>query len=164
MKSFESTPSPYSLFYNPDTDQWSTIWPSISKLEDDCFPGKGLGEEYLQGVFEDPNNLIVLLKSGSEIIGFSCGIPDKENPDTLYIETTEITPSQQSKGLVSQLMTKLEDEARRRGFLFITRDAEIANGYADKIVKNYSDRIIESHDHESEYSMGGMQRFFKIAL
>lgn len=46
----------------------------------------------------------------------------------------------------------------------MTGDAEVLNGYADKIVKNYGDRILESHEHESEYSMGGIQRFFKIAL
>jgi hypothetical protein len=55
----------------------------------------------------------------------------------------------------------LEREARRRGHHFITRDAAIANGYADAIDRAYRGRILERRDHPSEY---GPQRYFKIAL
>lgn len=164
MENFESAPKVLVEFYNTAAENWDEIWPAISKLEDECFPGKGLGEEYLKDIFTNEANIIVLLKQGSEIIGFTCGIPDENVADAIYIETTEITPTEQGKGHVVAVMDLLENECRNRGYKFITRDAEISNGYADKIAKNYGDRILESHDHESEYSMGGMQRFFKIAL
>jgi hypothetical protein len=153
-----------SELYNPSASNWDELWPSISKLEEECFPGKGLGEDHLKGIFESDTSIVLLLKKGSDIIGFSCGIPDENVADAIYIETTEITPSQQDKGYVVKMMNQLEGEARQRGYKFITRDSEIANGYADKISKNYGDRALETEDHESEYSMGRMQRFFKIAL
>jgi hypothetical protein len=164
MNPFESEPKVVTELYNASETSWDEIWPTISKLEDECFPGKGLGEEHLKDIFTNKDSIVVLLKQGSGIIGFTCGVPDEDDAEAMYIETTEITPSEQGKGHVVHMMSLLEQECRNRGYKFITRDAEVANGYADKITKNYAGRIIESHDHESEYSMGGMQRFFKIRL
>lgn len=164
MNNPESEPRVLTELYNADENEWDEIWPSIERLEDECFPGKGLGEKYLKYVFGDKNNIVVLVRRGRKIIGFTCGIPDTNVADAIYIDTTEITPSEQGQKHVVRLMELLEDEARRRNYKFLTRDAEVLNGYADKIVKNYGDRIIESHDHESEHSMGGVQRFFKIIL
>jgi len=164
VENFESEPKVMAELYNAAESSWDEIWPAISKLEDECFPGKGLGEEYLKEIFANEANIIVLLKLGNEIVGFACGIPDENVAEAVYIETTEITPTEQGKGSVVKLMNLLEDECRKRGYKYITRDTEVLNGYADKIVKNYGDRILESYDHESEYSMGGIQRFFKIVL
>jgi len=164
MESFELEPKVHAEFYNPRDDVWEEIWPAVSKIEDECFPGKGLGEAYLREIFENEKSVVVLLKQGKEVIGFTCGIPDERGEGAVYIETTEITPVQQGRGYVTKLMNLLEQESRRRGYKFLTRDAEIANGYADKIAKNYEGRILESHEHESEDSMGGRQMFFKIAL
>lgn len=50
--------------YNAAESSWDEIWPAISKLEDECFPGKGLGEEYLKEIFANEANIIVLLKLG----------------------------------------------------------------------------------------------------
>ncbi len=164
MEHFESTPSIYPELYKPTDYEWQTIWSAVSKLEDECFPGKSFGEEYFKELFQNPNNIVVILKFGDTIIGFTCGVPDEADKSTLYIETTEITPSEQKRGYVIKLMDMLEKEARTRGFEFITRDAEVLNEYADKISKNYAGRIIETYDHDSEYSMGGKQRFFRIKL
>jgi hypothetical protein len=108
MKEFESMPSVSSELYDPSSNNWDELWPSISKLEDECFPGKGLGEDHLKGIFESDTSIVVILKNGSEIIGFSCGIPDENVADAIYIETTEITPSQQEKGYVVKMMNLLE--------------------------------------------------------
>lgn len=164
MESLESGPRILVELYNASEDSWDEVWPAISKLEDECFPGKGLGEEYLKEIFADEVNIIVLLKQGKEIVGFTCGIPDENVADAIYIDTTEITPTEQGKKHVVSLMSRLEDEARNRGYKYLTRDAEVLNGYADKIARTYGDKVLESHDHESEYSMGGLQRFFKIEL
>lgn len=164
MENFESGPKVMVELYNASESNWDEIWPAISRLEDECFSEKGLGEEYLKEIFANEANIIILLKLNKEIVGFTCAIPDVNDAESAYIETTEITPTEQGKGYVVELMRLLEDECRNRGYKYITRDAEVLNGYADKIVKNYGDRILESHDHESKYSMGGVQRFFKIVL
>ena len=164
MNNPESEPKILTELYNADENEWDEIWPSIERIEDECFPDKGLGEEYLKEVFGDKNNIVVLVRRDKQIIGFTCGIPDTTVADAIYIDTTEITSSEQGQKHVVKLMEQLEGESRRRNYKFLTRDAEIANGYADKIEKNYGNRILESHDHESEFSNGEMQRFFKITL
>jgi len=164
METIESEPQVFAELYNAVENNWDEIWPTISKIEDECFPGKGLGEEYLKEIFSGEENIVILLKYGKRIVGFTCGIPDAEVVDAIYIDTTEITLEEQGKGSVVKLMDLLEGESRLRGYKYITRDAEVLNGYADKIAKNYGDRVLESHEHPSEYSMGGVQRFFKIAL
>ncbi len=164
MESLESEPKISVELYNASENDWDEIWPAISKLEDECFPGKGLGEEYLKGIFANEASIIVLLKQGKRIVGFTCGIPDENVAEAIYIDTTEITPTEQGKRHIVSLMCQLEDESRNRGYKYLTRDAEVLNGYADKIAKTYGDKVLESHDHESEYSMGGLQRFFKIEL
>lgn len=164
MESLEPEPKVLAELYSASEVNWNEIWPAISKLENECFPGKAFGEEYLKKIFANEANIVILLRRGKVIMGFTCGIPDENVADAAYIDTTAITPTEQGKGFVAKLMNLLEAECRKKGYKYITRDAEVLNGYADKIKKNYKDRILESHDHKSEYSMGGIQRFFKIAL
>ncbi|PIR82958.1 hypothetical protein COU19_03035 [Candidatus Kaiserbacteria bacterium CG10_big_fil_rev_8_21_14_0_10_56_12] len=59
------------------------------------------------------------------------------------------------------MMKLLEDTARSRGYTFVTRDARVGNGYADKIAQNYRERIVESHEKTTAF---GPQRYFKIRL
>ncbi|OLC54257.1 MAG: hypothetical protein AUH85_12160 [Chloroflexi bacterium 13_1_40CM_4_68_4] len=66
-----------------------------------------------------------------------------------------------SKARVALLGRALEREANRRGYRYLTRDAAIANGYADAIERAYLGRVLERRDHPSPY---GRQRYLKIAL
>ena len=63
---------------------------------------------------------------------------------TAYIMETIITPTEQSKKYVGILMKKLEKELRELGYLYLARSAAINNGYADKILHFYNDRILGS--------------------
>lgn len=97
MESIESEPNVIAELYNAAETNWDEIWPAISKLEDECFPGKGLGEDYLKEIFASEANIIIILKKGKEIAGFTCGIPDEKVAEAVYIETTEISPTEQGK-------------------------------------------------------------------
>jgi ribosomal protein S18 acetylase RimI-like enzyme len=157
----ERTPGAVTELFNPSTHTWADIREDILQLEDECFPGQGIPEEELESTFDDPHNIIVLLRKGAKIVGFSAAIPDESVQGAVYIETTEIHPDEQGKGYVASIMNVLENEARTRGYTFLTRNAAVGNGYADKIQKNYGERISQTYENDSEY---GPQRYFKIKL
>jgi hypothetical protein len=158
----ECAPGPTVALFDPSQESWQSVRQDIMNLEEICFPGKGLGEDYLKEKFEDPNSVIVLLKRGEKVLGFSYGTPDENDKSALYIDTTEILPEEQGQGYVVSLVSLLEDEARKRGYAFLTRNAAVENGYADKVAKSYGDRIVETKpDNDSEW---GRQRYFKIVL
>lgn len=156
----ESEPGAKAEVFDPSIG-WETVREDVLALEQACFGDKSFPESDLQSHFENPEHIAVLLRKKDRIIGFTCGIPDEEVEGALYIETTDILPEEQGQRHVVSLMNTLEDEARRRGYRFITRNAAISNGYADKVQKNYAARIVESYENDSEW---GPQRYFKIAL
>ncbi len=159
--SYEPTPEVSVTFFDPSFQTWETVEKEILELEELCFPGKSFETEYLKKNFENAENIVLLLKKGEKIVGFTYTIPDESVPDAAYIDTTEIQPDEQGKGYVAKLMDILEHEARKRGYKFLTRHAATGNGYADKIAKNYAERIVGTYEQESEY---GHQRYFKIQI
>ena len=67
---------------------------------------------------------------------------------------------------MAPLLDKLDEELSRRGYMFIERDAADDKGsegteenYADKLRKNYRERIVAEESHDSEY---GPQVFFRM--
>jgi hypothetical protein len=58
-------------------------------------------------------------------------------------------------------MQKLEEELRAKGVKWLTREAAVKNGYADKIQKHYGDRIVETGERMSPW---GLQCYFRIKL
>ena len=80
---------------------------------------------------------------------------------TYYIANTAIAKSYQGRGLIRLLMERLYADVRAVGARFIERDAAIANGYADKIVRFHSADIITTRDHDSPY---GRQRFIRMRV
>ncbi len=157
----ESAPTVRAELFDPSTETWKDVRRDILELEELCFPGKVFPEASLRSDFENPENIAVVLRKEDGVIGFSYGAPDRKVENAIKIHTTEIHPEEQGKGYVVSLVTMLEDEARRRGFKFLTRHAAIENGYADKITANYGDRVVETYERGSDY---GPQRYFKIAL
>ncbi|TSC68827.1 MAG: hypothetical protein G01um101466_300 [Parcubacteria group bacterium Gr01-1014_66] len=169
--------------YNPDKLPWDKIREDILKIEESAYGEEDLfGEEVLQNDFEDPDNIVVILRdiATEKIIGFTYAkptlksypedFPEREmSKDTAYIYYTVIEKSYQGKGLVSSLLNKLEDELVRRGFSFVERDAANdregeqsgAETYADKLRKNYQERILKEEAHDSEF---GPQVFFRMSL
>jgi len=157
----ESQPAVTTELIDHSTQSWGDIKGEILELEDECFGGQAFPESKLESIFNNPESIIVLLKREGKIIGFSSALPDRDVEGAVYIYTTEIHPDEQGKGLVTSIVSLLENEARKRGYKFLTRNAAIGNGYAGKIQKNYEGRILETYENDSEY---GPQRYFKIAL
>lgn len=163
----DKTPSPEPIaqpaveLFDQRAHTWEEVRDDILELEKLCFPNGSFEESYLKAHFENPETIVVLLKKAGKIIGFSYAIADEDVEGAAYIDTTEIHPSEQGKGHVVPMMAVLEAQARTRGYKFLTRNAAIENGYADKVQKTYRDRIVEMHDNDSEY---GPQRYFKITL
>ncbi len=158
----ESHKAASAELYDAKTTPWSEVGETILEIEKLCMGEFTFEPTSLQKYFEDPKNVVVLLKEESKIVGFSLAMPDKGvNEGNLYICATEILPEEQGKGRVGVLIGVLEKEARTRGFKFLTRHARVANGYADNVSKHYGNRIVETHEDESDI---GPRRYFKIAL
>ncbi len=147
---------------NPSVDTWEKIGQEILKIEKAAFGGKkAFRNEVSQSLYENPENIYVLMRDESgEAIGctFATRIYDPEVPahhnpqirqddkETAYIMSTGFLPQYQRKRLVVPLLNTLEEELRKRGYESIERDADKASGYADSLIKNNPDRIIEYHD------------------
>lgn len=140
---------------------WALVKNDILRIEKSCFEGKGYSEETFRKDFSETTTTVVLLRdSKGRVIGYTYTLP-KGKPYTANVESTAIDPEFQRRGFVGKLIGRLEEELIKRGFKFIERDAAIGNGYADSIQRHYGDRILEWHDHPSDY---GPQRFFRIRL
>lgn len=169
--------------YDSKKVAWSKIKDEILSIEKSAFDETQVfGEEILKRDFEDPDNVVVVIKNSSgKIVGFTYAKPTaktypedfperKPNEDTAYIYDTAIEKSYQGKKLVRLLLKRLDQELVDRGYSFIERDSSNSrkNGserqdetYTDKIRKKYKDKIVKEELHDSEY---GPQVFFKIKL
>jgi hypothetical protein len=147
--------------FDPATQAWESVREAVLEIDKLCFGEKSFSEEYLKQTFEDPRDIVVLLKRAERLIGFSSAIPDEKVEGAMYVDTTDIIPEEQGKKHVVAIMQLLETEARKRGFRYLTRNAAVENGYADKVEKNYAGRILETGSNDSEW---GPQRYFKIEL
>lgn len=172
--------------YNPRKVSWEEIKDDILRIELSAFSEeKAFDEKILKRDFEDPDSVIVLMINNvtNKIIGFSYAkptikvypedFPNREaNEDTAYIYDTALEESYQGKKLVKNLLDKIDTELVNRGFSFIERDSadylkdeksenNKKETYADKIRKNYQDRIIKEEMHDSEF---GPQVFFRMSL
>ena len=143
---------------------WSTIKDRIAELEHECFGEDAFSANELRLAFNSRHSLVVLLwegrSDGDKLIGYTQAQPADE-PATYYIANTAIAKSQQGRGLVKLLMDQLYDDVRAAGGRFIERDAAIANGYADKIVRSHAADVLETFDHDSPY---GPQRFIRMRV
>ncbi|EKD24003.1 MAG: hypothetical protein ACD_81C00131G0006 [uncultured bacterium] len=146
-------------FITPSSLNWNTLGSQIYNIEVSIFGEESLSEEMMRDDINDPEVTLVLLKKDESIVGFTYALP--ESGGVARIVDTVIIKERQSKGLISMLMTCLETELRKKGYEYVTRDAMVDNGYADKITRNYSSRIIETRDFIGEW---GKQRYFKIRI
>ena len=163
----ESSPERNAEFtaglFQPTQAAWSAIAPEIIEIERLCFGGKGWSAQRLEKEFLSRSSTVVILRNTEKTpIGFSLAQPDMYNGKSAYIWTTDIHPRYQGQNLVGKIMDTMEDSLRKLGFLYVTRNAAVPNGYADKIERHYKDRIVQKRDEISEEF--GPQRFFKIKL
>jgi ribosomal protein S18 acetylase RimI-like enzyme len=145
------------------TRTWNTIKDRIAELERECFGEDAFSPSELRLAFNSRQSVVVLLWEGlsdGRLIGYTQAQP-ADDPATYYIANTAIAKSRQGRGLVKLLMDQLYADVRAAGGRFIERDAAIANGYADKIVRFHAADVLETFDHDSPY---GPQRFIRMRL
>ena len=152
-------------FSRSSTRSWNTIKRRISEIELECF-GKqqAFSDDELRAAFNGRRSVAVLLWEGSSsdgaLVGYTQAEPARAG-DTYYIANTVIAKSHQGRGLVKLLMDRLYEDVRAAGARFIERDAAIANGYADKVVRAHAAEVLEMYDHDSPY---GRQRFIRMRV
>ena len=147
------------------TRPWSAIKDRIAELERECFGKGAFSPNELHLAFNARRSLVVLLfeergADGSTLIGYTQAQPG-EDSETYYIANTVIARTHQGRGLVRLLMERLYADVRAVGARYIERDAAIANGYADKIVRFHAADVLQTLDHESPY---GPQRFIRMRV
>ena len=143
---------------------WNAIKDRIAELERECFGPGAFSPNELRLAFNGSQSLAVLLwegpADGGRLIGYTQAQPG-DDPETYYIANTVVAKSHQGRGLVKLLMDRLYADVRAAGACYIERDAAIANGYADKIVRFHAAHVLETRDHDSPY---GPQRFIRMRL
>lgn len=161
IESREPSPLAQVESHNLSPQNWGELKEDVLRIEKECFGESSLTEEDFMDVVASSQAVLALLKKGHHVIGFTFAGPDQYEEKTLTIYSTAITPSEQGKGHVASLMKVIEEEARQKGYSFISRYAATDNNYAGKIEKNYGERIVETFNRDSEW---GKQQYFKIKL
>lgn len=105
------------------------------------FGENSLDEKMMESDINDPKTILVLQDENS-VVGFTYALPESEG--VACIVDTVLVKEYQNRGFISILMSCLETELRKKGYEYVTRDAMVENGYADKIIKNYSTKIVET--------------------
>jgi len=139
---------------------WDRVRERVGEIEREVFGDDAFSPDELRAAFTGPKSLAVLLRDGTLLVGYTQAGPARA-PDTYYIANTAIAKSHQGRGLIRVLMERLYADVRAAGAHFIERDAAIANGYADKIVRFHAADIVRTRDHDSPY---GRQRFIRMRL
>ena len=144
---------------------WETIKDRIAEIERECFAQDAFSPNELRLAFNGRQSLAVLLwdvpvSGAGRLIGYTQAQP-ADAVETYYIANTAIAPSHQGRGLIKLLMEKLYADVRALGARFVERDAAIANGYADKIVRFHAADVLGTFDHDSPF---GPQRFIRMRL
>jgi len=139
---------------------WDRVRERVGEIEREVFGDDAFSPDELRAAFTGPKSLAVLLRDGTLLVGYTQAGPARAS-DTYYIANTAIAESYQGRGLIRLLMERLYADVRAVGARFIERDAAIANGYADKIVRFHAADIVRTRDHDSPY---GRQRFIRMRL
>jgi ribosomal protein S18 acetylase RimI-like enzyme len=143
----------------PSPGNWEHVGVDIFSVEKTVFSQDAFDEQMLRIDINDPRTILVVLKDKEQIIGFVYSMPESDG--LARIVDVAILPAFQHKGYISSLMCMLENEMIKQCYEYFTEDAMVENGYAEKILKHYESRIVETHEFEGDY---GKQRYFKIRL
>lgn len=151
---------------------WNLHGKAILYLEELVWPSPEEGRlpsDILQRDLSDPSTIVGLLWNRDDLLGFTyLELPSRlsperlhDDPDVRHVSDTAIRREHQCKGLVKYLMLEVDAYLVASGISFVTRNASIANGYADKLERAYKGRVVERRDHQSRW---GAQRWMKILL
>jgi|GEM_PF-4608293 len=141
---------------------------AIIDLLIECFPQYDFDPDYAESIVTKtmigPSEVTVLLKdlTSDTVVGFTTAHIFSNQPDTARINITAITPRLRGMKLVGTLVSRLEDELRKRKVTTVTRSSRIKDGYADAIQRHYGDKIIEVK--EPTGGDNDPKRGFKIKL
>ena len=155
----------------PGAVSLEAIKETIFSLEQEAFGDKAFTEKEMTADFTNKNTVVVLLKEKEtdKIIGFMYARPIEEveperiaeKGETAYLWDIVIKEEYRGRHLAGSLTAALEDELRKRNYVYMELDARTANNYAANVAKVYKDRIIKSEPHDSIW---GPQVFFRIKL
>lgn len=164
--------------YDPMSHPWHTIRDTVMHMEQENFHQAPESEEKLFGLFFHPESTVVILTDPflgmDQLIGFSIVVPedveyelpDSEFKDRLtnassevgYIHCTQIIKGRQKRGLGAKINREMLNEISKF-YDLIARDALIANGYAQTLLKVYGNQILNHYPHKSQF---GPQEYMEI--
>jgi len=147
-------------FSRNGTRSWDSIKERIGQIEHEVFGDDAFSPDELSAAYNGRQILAILLFDGAVLVGYTQAGPARAR-DTYYIANTAIAKTHQGRGLIRLLMERLYADVRAAGAHFIERDAAIANGYADTIVRSHAEDIVRTRDHDSPY---GRQRFIRMRV
>ncbi len=154
--------------YQPVTKLFGQIRREIDTIDKLCFPKTYfLRDSSVFSWFKNPRNIIVLLKQDKFIRGFAVARPVNDifpqrnsELDNCNLSVIAIHPDFQHQGLAALLMMKLTEELMRCDYKFLEMNALVNDGWAQKIIKVYSQQITETgRPRETKF---GLQQYFKI--
>jgi ribosomal protein S18 acetylase RimI-like enzyme len=148
--------------YDPEKLPWDDIRDSIIGLEQEAFGENSFTKEEMTQDFEDKKNVIVLIFSRDELIGFTYAKPDTDSLDIAWMWDAVIKKEYRGRHLIGTMMALLEEDLRKRNIKFLDRMARIENNYAANIEKAYGDRILKKEGPTD--SKWGPQMYFRIRL
>jgi ribosomal protein S18 acetylase RimI-like enzyme len=146
-------------FIPPSPSNWDVFGARIYEIEQSIFSEKSLDEEMMRSDMNYPRAVFVVLKDGDSVVGFTYALPESEG--VARIVDTVLLEEYQGRGFVAMLMARLEAELKKEKYIYVTRDVMVQNGYADKVMKNYGSKVVETREFTG---MWGKQRYFKIRL
>ena len=133
--------------YTPES--WAKIADEIALIDSTAFGGgvplERVRDNFSHPNFEDPSLLTVLLYSK---LGLVIGYSQAEQSWTKVsarIVRTAIAPEYRGRGLVGNLMNRMETELKSRGVTTLNRKVRTEGGYADAIRRHYKDKIIADY-------------------
>lgn len=131
--------SPSIEISTPNT--WTIITQDIMRLEKDTFGITADSESNLGEYFSNENNVGVIARNSvGEVIGYTLGIDKGDNKfgdqsgKELNIISSAVDWNLASSGVNSLLQKALHEEAKRKGYAFISRTSMADNGYAQSII------------------------------
>jgi ribosomal protein S18 acetylase RimI-like enzyme len=156
----------------------SKVVPILADIESHNFPKDPYKPEDFWDVMTHPKSTTAILQAkDSSIIGFALVLPanfvyslsdefkDRDSTsEVAYLLNIGIHPDFQGKKLVGVLLKTVDEALRSEGYRYLDRDTVTANGYAQKIKKNYQEKIVKEEGPYTVDPNTGEQIYFRIKL
>jgi len=125
----------------------------------------------LRALMERSSTIVTTLEDEDGLLeAFSMTIPLGEmdprraiETDTAYVYYIAVQPNLQGEGRVASLMKAMESQLKDQGYGYFELDANISNGFADKLEKAYGEAVVSKRNHAG-YEGTGPQRALRVDL